>query len=149
MKVVLRADVKGVGKRGDIVDVPNGFARNYLVPQGHAFSASSGVEAQATSMRRSRDQKDSKSRAEAEVVARTLVPAVITVKAKTHGSEGRLFGSVTAADVIEAVENQTGIVLEKKTVHLDEHIRTIGTHAVAVRLHPDVQFQVTLEVEKQ
>ena len=148
MKVVLRSDVKGVGKRGDIVDVADGFARNHLVPQGQAIAASPGIEAQASAMRKSRDVKDAKSRSEAEVVARTLVPAVIAIKAKTHGPDGRLFGSVTANDVIAAVADQTGITLEKRTVHLDEAIRSVGTHAVQVRLHNDVQFQVTLDVVK-
>ena len=148
MKVVLRADVKGVGKRGDIVDVADGHARNFLVPNGQAILASPGIEAQATKMRKSRDLKDSKERQEAEIVARTLVPAVIAIKAKTHGSEGKLFGSVTTADVVDAVRDQTNIALDKRTVHLPEAIRTVGPHAVQVRLHNDVQFTLNVEVSK-
>jgi large subunit ribosomal protein L9 len=148
MKVVLRSDIKGVGKRGDIVDVADGHARNFLVPNGQAIPASPGIEAQATKMRRSRDVKDSKERGEAEIVARTLVPAVITIKAKTHGPEGKLFGSVTTADIAEAVREQTGIELDKRAIHLDEHIRTVGAHAVQIRLHADVQFTVNVEVQK-
>lgn len=148
MKVVLRTDVKGIGKRGDIVDVADGHARNYLVPQGQAFPATDGIEAQANRMRRSRDLRDSKERSEAEVVARTLVPAVITIKAKTHGSEGKLFGSVTVTDVVDAVRDQTGVELERRTVHMDEHIRTVGEHGVQIRLHNDVQFTLNVHVEK-
>ena len=148
MKVVLRADVSGVGKKGDIVDVADGFARNYLVPRGQALVASSGIEAQANSMRRARDIKDGREREAAEQVARTLVPAVITLKAKTTGSQGRLFGSITTTDIAEAVLAQTGVALDKRNLHLAESIRTLGTHQVQVKLHSDVQFPVTLDVAK-
>jgi large subunit ribosomal protein L9 len=147
-KLVLRADVGGVGKKGDIVEVADGFARNYLVPRGQALVASPGIEAQANSMRRSRDVKDGREREAAEQVARTLVPAVIVLKAKTAGTAGRLFGSITTADVAEAVLAQTGIALDKRNLHLSETIRTLGTHQVQVKLHSDVQFPVTVEVAK-
>ena len=147
-KVVLRADVNGIGKKGDILDVADGFARNFLVPRGQAIVASPGIEAQANSMRRARDVKDNRERGAAEQVARTLVPAVIVVKAKTAGNQGRLFGSVTANDVAEAVLDQTGITLDKRNLHLSESIRTLGTHQVQVKLHSDVQFPLTLEVAR-
>jgi len=147
-KVVMRADVSGVGKKGDILDVADGFARNYLVPRGHALVASPGIEAQANSMRRARDVKDGREREAAEQIARTLVPAVIVLKAKTTGTQGRLFGSITATDVAATVLAQTGIQLDKRDLHLSESIRTIGTHQVQVKLHADVQFPITLEVAK-
>ena len=147
-KVVLRSDVGGVGKKGDIVEVADGFARNFLVPRGEALVASSGIEAQAKAMRRARDVKDGRERAAAEQIARTLVPAVIVLKAKTTGSKGRLFGSITTADVAEAVLAQTGITLDKRDLHMAESIRTLGTHQVQVKLHSDVQFSITLEVAK-
>ncbi|HET9442867.1 MAG TPA: 50S ribosomal protein L9 [Acidimicrobiales bacterium] len=145
MRVVLRSDVDNLGKKGDILDVADGFARNFLLPRGHALKASDGVVAQAKSMRRSRDVKDARERESAETVARRLVPAVVKVTAKA-GAEGRLFGSVTAADVVAAVAEQTGIELDRRKVHLDEPIRSVGTHEVPVRLHSDVQFRITLEV---
>ena len=145
MKLLLRSDVDGVGKKGDIVDVADGFGRNYLVPRGFAIKATNGVEDQAKSMRRSRDLKDATDRGAAEEIAKTLVPAVITITAKASG-EGKLFGSVTAADVAEAVEAQTGVVLDRRTLSLDEHIKTVGTHSVPAKLHSDVQFQITVEV---
>lgn len=147
MRIVLRADVDNVGKKGDILDVADGFARNYLLPRGHAIKATRGVESQAGAMRRSRDVKDARDRESAEVVARTLVPLIIKVSAKA-GSEGRLFGSVTAADVVAAVAEQAGITLDRRKVHLEDPIRSIGTHEVPVRLHNDVQFRVTVEVGK-
>jgi len=146
MKVVLRADVSEVGKKGDIVDVADGYARNYLVPKGFAIKATAGVEQQAGAMRRSRDLKDAKDRGAAEEVAKALVPTVITVKAKASGAEGRLFGSVTTSDVADAVAAQTGIELDRKKLHLDEPIKTVGTHTVPAKLHPDVEFPITVEV---
>jgi large subunit ribosomal protein L9 len=145
MKVILRSDIADVGKRGDICDVADGYARNYLFPKGLAMVATDGAVSQAASMRRSRDLRDAQDRSAAEEVARTLVPRVITVKAKA-GSGGRLFGSVTANDVVEAVEAQTGIVLDRRKVHLDEPIKETGSHAVQVKLHSDVQFPVNLEI---
>src|SRR5207253_9569305 len=103
MKVILRSDVADVGKKGDIVEVADGFARNYLVPKGFALKATNGNIEQAASMRRSRDIRDAKDRGAAEEIAQKLVPKIITVKAKA-GAEGRLFGSVTSADVAAAVE---------------------------------------------
>jgi len=146
MKLLLRTDVDGVGKKGDIVDVADGFGRNYLVPRGFAIKATTGVEAQAKSMRRSRDLKDATDRGAAEEIAKTLVPAVILITAKASG-EGKLFGSVSAADLVDAVKAQTGVELDRRTLSLDEHIKTVGTHSVPAKLHNDVQFQITVEVE--
>jgi large subunit ribosomal protein L9 len=145
MKVLMRSDLDGVGKKGDLIDVADGYARNFLVPKGFAIQATKGIEDQAASMRRSRDLKDATDRGAAEEVAKTLVPAVITITAKASG-EGKLFGSVTAADVVEAVEAQTGVALDRRTLSLDEHIKTVGTHSVPAKLHSDVQFQITVEV---
>lgn len=145
MKVILRADVANVGKRGDVLVVADGYARNYLVPRGMAMVATKGALTQAGAMRRSRDVKDATARAAAEDIARRLVPAVIHVEARA-GAEGRLFGSVTTADVAEAVLAQTGIELDRRKLHLDETIRTLGTHRVLAKLHADVEFPVTVEV---
>jgi large subunit ribosomal protein L9 len=147
MKIVLRSDVDNVGKKGDIIDVADGFARNYLLPKGFAMKATKGVEAQAASMRRSRDLKDAKDREAGETVARKLVPMVIRVSARA-GAEGKLFGSITSADVVAAVSEQAGVELDRRKVQLDEPIRTVGTHEVPVRLHSDVQFRITVEVAK-
>jgi len=145
VKLLLRADVQGVGKRGDLVDVADGYGRNYLLPKGFAVKASSGVEAQATAMRRSRDLKDAADRSSSEEIAKTLVPKVITVAARASG-EGKLFGSVGAAEIVDAVREQTGIELERRHLVLDEPLKTLGSHAVPARLHTDVQFQITVEI---
>ena len=145
MKVLLRSDVDGVGKKGDVLDVADGFARNYLVPKGFAIKASPGVQTQADAMRRSRDLKDAADRGAAEEIAKTLVPAVITVTSRASG-EGKLFGSVASHEILEAVKDQTGIELDRKHLLLDEPIKTVGTHHVTAKLHSDVQFQITVEV---
>lgn len=145
MKVVLRSDVANVGNKGDVVDVSDGYARNYLVPRGLALAASTGAVAQAASMRRARDQRDARDRAAAEEIATRLAPQVITIGARA-GAEGRLFGSVTAADVVAAVERQAGVALDRRRVHLDEPIKDLGPHEVAVRLHTDVELRLHLEV---
>ncbi|MHB8465916.1 MAG: 50S ribosomal protein L9 [Acidimicrobiales bacterium] len=145
MRVVLRADIAGVGKKGDILEVADGHARNFLIPKGMAFKASDGVVGQAQAMRRSRDLRDAKDREAAETVARTLVPAVITLSAKA-GAEGKLFGSVTVVDLVAAVQKQTGVELDRRQVHLAEPIKTLGTHTIPVKLHSDVEFPVTVEV---
>jgi len=145
MRVLLRSDVSGVGKKGDVVDVAKGFARNYLFPTGRALVAGEGIEAQAAAMRRSRDLRDARDREAAETVAGVLGSRTVTISARA-GAEGRLFGSVTANDVAEAVEAQTGATLDRRRIHLAEPIKSVGTHVVPVRLHADVEAEVTVEV---
>jgi large subunit ribosomal protein L9 len=147
MRVVLRNDLDHVGKRGDIVDVSGGYARNYLLPKGHAIVATDGVTAQAGAMRRARDLRDAKDREGAELVARTLVPVVIRIPARAgSGEQAKLFGSITTSDVVEAVAEQTRVNLDRRRLHLDEPIKTLGTHEVPVKLHSDVEFRITVEV---
>jgi len=147
VRIVLRSDMGGLGKRGDILEVSDGYARNFLLPKGHAILANSGVESQANAMRRSRDLRDSRDREAAETVARKLVPQVIKVSARA-GSEGKLFGSITSADVVDAVAAQTGVELDRRKLQLDEPIKSLGTHEVPVKLHADVEFRVTVEVDR-
>lgn len=145
MKVILRADVANVGHKGDVLDVADGFARNFLVPKGLALKASDGALAQAEAMRRSRGVKEARDRESAQEVARRLTPAVIRIQARA-GAEGRLFGSVTAADIAEAVTAQTGITLDRRRVHLEDPIKNLGSHEIAVRLHTDVEARLQVEV---
>jgi large subunit ribosomal protein L9 len=145
MKVLLRTDVDGVGKKGDIVDVADGHGRNFLIPKGWAISASAGVEAQAGTMRKSRDLKDAADRSSAQEIATKLVPTVITITAKS-GAEGKLYGSVTNSEIVEAIAAQTGIEIDRRRVVLADHIKTLGTHQVPVKLHSEVEFPVTIEV---
>jgi len=146
MRVVLHADVDGVGTKGEIVEVADGHARNLLLPSGQAVKATPGAELQAEGMRRRRAVRDASDRASAESIAKVLVPATITVTAKAAGGEGRLFGSVGTADVADAIEQQTGIRLDKRKLVLDEPIKETGEFQVTAQLHPSVQFPVRIEV---
>jgi large subunit ribosomal protein L9 len=145
VKVILRSDLAGVGKRGDICDVADGYGRNFLLPRGLAIKATAGAANQAAAMRRSRDQRDAQDRAAAEEIATKLVPQRITISVRA-GAEGKLFGSVTSADIAEAVTAQTGIALDRKDLRLDEPIKAVGEFLVPARLHADVEFPVTVEV---
>jgi large subunit ribosomal protein L9 len=144
VKVILRNDLDGLGKRGDIVEVADGYGRNYLLPRGIAFLATPGAVDQAARMRRARDLRDSQDREAAQTIATTLVPKVITITAKA-GQEGKLFGSVTSADVVVAVREQTGIELDRRQVEA-EPIKLLGQHTVTAKLHRDVSFPITVEV---
>ena len=145
MKLVLRSDVAQVGKKGDIVDVADGYGRNFLLPKGLAFRASDGVEAQAAKMRQSRDVRDASDRAAAQEIATALVPKVVTITARA-GAEGKLFGSVSVTEIADAVTAQTGVELDRRQLHLDEPIKTLGTHLVPAKLHAEVEFPITVEV---
>ena len=145
MRVLLRDDVSGVGKKGDIVEVARGFARNFLFPTGRALVATGGVQTQAAAMRRSRDLRDARDREAAQTVAGVLGGITITVTARA-GREGRLFGSVTSMDVAEAIEAQTRVVVDRRQIHLAEPIKAVGTHIVPVRLHGDVDVEISVEV---
>ena len=145
MKVVLRSDISGLGKRGDIVDVADGHGRNYLLPRGLAITATDGTVQQAAAMRRRRDLRDAADRESATTVASALTGKTIEIKAKT-GAEGRLFGSVSAADVVAAVQDQTGIELDRKKIEVPDHIKTVGEYSVAAKLHADVQAFITINV---
>ena len=111
MKVLLRSDVRGVGRRGDIVEVKSGYARNFLLPTGAALKANDTMELQAASMRKARDLRDAQSRTAAETQRAVIERATVTVAARA-GSNGRLFGSVTEADIVNALRTATNISLE-------------------------------------
>ena len=145
MRVLLRGDVDGVGKKGDIVEVARGFARNYLFPTGRGLVATKGVESQATAMRRSRDLRDAQDKEAATAVAGVLAATTVTITARA-AAEGRLFGSVTTADIVEALQAQTGAVVDRRRILLSEPIKTVGSHAVPVRLHAEVETEFTVEV---
>ena len=145
VKVLLRSDVDGVGKRGDIIDVSGGFARNHLLPSGKAIVASAGTEGQAAAMRKSRDLRDARDRESSETVARTLVGNTVALPARA-GPGGKLFGSVSTADIVKAVEAQTGAVVDRRSLVLTEPIKTVGVHNVRVELLGGVVFELTIDV---
>lgn len=145
MKIVLRDDVENLGHKGDVVDVADGYARNYLVPRGLAMKATKGVVAQAEAMRRNRAAKEARDVEAAQAQAAQLEGARIEIVARA-GEGGKLFGSVTAADVAEAIHAQRGIDVDRRKVGLDEPVKELGEVAITVKLHTDVEAAVTVVV---
>ena len=145
MQVILRSHVEGVGYTGDVVEVANGYAQNFLMPKGLAMRATEGAVSQAAAMKRSRDLQDLKQREVAEEAAQRLEAVSISIEARV-GQDDQLYGSVTTSDIAEAVQAQTGIELDRRNMSLEEPIRQVGTHQVEMRLHPEVRAQLTIEV---
>lgn len=145
MKVILSDDVEKLGRKGDVVTVADGYARNFLVPKGLAMIASRGSLKQAELMQKARAEKDQRDKEIAAAKVATLASTPVYISARA-GEEGRLFGSVTKSDVARAVEDQLEEVIDRHNIRLDEPIRTLGTHQVEVHLHPEVNALVTVEV---
>ena len=145
MKVILRANVEVVGNTGDLVDVANGYAQNFLMPKGLAMRATEGAATQAEAMQRSQELRGVKEREGAEELGQQLQAQTIAIQARV-GQDEQLYGSVTTSEIAEAVQAQTGIVLDRRDMSLEEPIRTVGIHQVDMRLHSDVRIQITIEV---
>ena len=145
MKIVLRSDVETLGKKGDLLDVAPGYARNYLVPRGLAIFATKGVEKQAASMRRSREVKDTRERESAQALAARLASVPVQVPARA-GEGGKLFGSVTNADVAAAIQATTGVEIDRRKINLAEPLKMVGPAEVEVTLHGSVRVAVMIEV---
>lgn len=146
MKLILTQEVTGLGSAGDVVEVRDGYGRNYLVPRGLAIRWTRGGEKQVAQIRRGRDVRDIRDLTQAQEIAAQLRALRVTLPSRA-GQGGRLFGSVTATDVVHAVKAAGGPSLDKRRVELPvAHIKTIGTHTVSVRLHPDVVGSVDVEV---
>jgi large subunit ribosomal protein L9 len=148
MKIVLHKEVEKLGVPGDVVQVADGYARNYLIPKGYAAPATKGAAKNSNRLRRAHDQKVQKAVLEAREVAAKLTASPLQVTARA-GEEGKLFGSVTSADIARELEARAGTPVDRRTVHLAEPIRSLGTHEVTVRLHPEVEATVTVEVTAQ
>ncbi len=146
MKLILTQEVTGLGEPGDVVEVKDGYGRNYLVPRGLAMLWSKGGESQVAALRRGREVHDIRSLTEARELAGQLASLQVTLTSRA-GDGGRLFGSVTTADVVEAVSAAGGPKLDRRRLELPSaHIKTVGTHPVSVRLHPEVTASVNVEV---
>ncbi|MEZ0339262.1 50S ribosomal protein L9 [Mycobacterium sp. pV006] len=148
MKLILTAEVENLGTAGDTVEVKDGYGRNYLLPRGLAIVATRGAQRQADDIRRAQELKSVKGLEHANELKQALEALdSVELSVKTAGDTGKLFGSVTAADVVAAIKKAGGPNLDKRTVQLPKaHIKTVGTHPVTVRLHPDVNATVSLNV---
>ena len=145
MKVILANDVEKLGRKGDVVTVADGYARNYLVPKGLALAATKGSLRQAEVMARARREKEQRDKEAAAGRVASLGASPVYISARA-GEEGRLFGSVTKSDVARAIEEQLGESVDRHLVRLDDPIRSLGTHQVEVHLHEEVNALVTVEV---
>ncbi len=145
MKVILSNDVEKLGQKGDVVTVADGYARNFLIPKGFAILASKGALKQAELMQRARAERAEKEKAEAAARVATLAASPVYISARA-GEEGKLFGSVTKADIARAIQDQLEEEVDRHLIRLDDPIRTLGKHEVEVRLHEEVNAMVTVEV---
>jgi large subunit ribosomal protein L9 len=145
MKLILTAEVSGLGAPGDVVEVKDGYGRNYLVPQGMAMRATKGAEKQIASIRRARDVREVRDLTHAREIKTQLEALKVTLPTRA-GAAGRLFGSVTVADVVSAVRSAGGPILDKRKVELSAPIKTLGTHEVVVRVTGDISAKVAVEV---
>jgi large subunit ribosomal protein L9 len=148
MKVVLRDDVEKLGQKGDVVDVADGYARNYLVPRGLAITAGDGVVRQAEAMRRNRSARELRDREAAQALADRLTGRTLSVPARA-GEGGKLFGSITAADIVAAVQAQLGVEIDRRRLGLDEPLKELGAVELPLRLHADVVATLTVDVVAQ
>ena len=146
MKLILTGDVPNLGAPGDIVEVKDGYGRNYLLPRGLAVVATRGAEKQVDAIRRARKSREIRDLGHAREVAAQLGGLAVTVKAKAAGDSGRLFGSVTSADVVDAVRAAGGPALDRRAVDVPGQIKTVGKHPVTVRLHPEVTTELDVAV---
>lgn len=145
MKLILTQDVPGLGAPGDVVEVKDGYGRNYLMPRGFAIAWTRGGEKQVTQIKRARKVREVRDLSHANEIKQALEALTITMPAHA-GETGRLFGSITNADVADAVKAAGGPVLDKRKVSLAGPIKTVGKHAATVEVHPDVTAKITLEV---
>jgi large subunit ribosomal protein L9 len=145
MKIVLREDVASVGRKGDLVEVADGYARNFLVPRGLAMKATRGGVAQAEAMRRNRAARDERDRGSAQELADRLAATTVTVTARA-GEGGKLFGSITAADLAEAITATIGAEVDRRSISLPEPLKELGAVEVPVKLHAEVTAKVKVEV---
>jgi len=145
MKLILTREVAGLGLAGDIVEVADGYGRNFLVPRGAAITWSKGAEKQIAHIKRSRDAREIRDLGHAREIKADLEKLSITIGARA-GKDGRLFGSITANDIAAAVKDAGGPALDRKRIRIDEHIKSVGTHSVTVDLHPDVVATIPLTV---
>ena len=144
IEVILREDIKTLGKAGELVRVKPGYARNFLLPKGLAYEATPGNKARIAGEAKARATRQAAERVEAEQLAASLTGLTLTLAGKA-GEEGKLFGSITAQDIADALARQ-GRSIDRRRIALEHPIKTIGHHTVTVRLHPEVQVELHVSV---
>jgi large subunit ribosomal protein L9 len=145
MKIILQREVESLGSPGDIVQVADGYARNYLIPRGMAAPATKGAIRHAERLKAGHEERLRRVKSEAEAMAGRLAKAPIRLSAQA-GEDGRLFGSITSHQIAEAMADQLRERVDHRRVRLEEPIRSLGAHEVKVHLHPEVDAAVTVDV---
>ena len=145
MKVILLTDIKGVGKKDDIINVSDGYARNFLFPRRAAVEATAGASKEIERKRAAERQREAEARAAAEAKARELKDKVVIVNAKC-GEKGRLYGSVTGQEIADSLKSQYGVSLDKRKIDLKDPIRASGDVPVTLRLYPQITTRVIVRV---
>jgi large subunit ribosomal protein L9 len=145
MKLILTNEVSGLGAPGDIVEVKDGYGRNYLIPRGFALLWSRGGEKQIESIKKARDAREIRDLGTAKEVAGRLGALRVTLKTRA-GDTGRLFGSVTTADIADAVKAAGGPQLDRRRIEITNPIKSVGSHRISVRLHPELAANIDVEV---
>jgi large subunit ribosomal protein L9 len=147
MKILLKQDVKGIGKKGQILEVKEGYARNFLIPNGLGVEATGGALKQAQESQKVVERQKAKEKEEAEALAVKIKGLTLTLRHKA-GEEGRLFGSITSHEIAEALKGQS-LDIDKKRIVMEEPIRLLGEHSVKVKLHPEVVADLRVNVMRQ
>ena len=145
MKLILTADVDPLGKRGDVVDVAEGYARNFLLPGKKAIKANDGAVRQAEAIREARLEAEQKAREAAENIASQLAGSRVVLAAQA-GDEGQLYGSVGVGDIVEGIKRFTGIEIDRNQIEIPKPIKAIGLHEITVKAHPEVEFPLTVDI---
>lgn len=145
MVVILKRDVKGTGRAGDVVKVNDGYARNMLIPKGYAIEATKGNIRSLEKVKEKQAEEEAQQRAAASEKAEQLKKAQVTIVTKS-GEGGRLFGSITSKDIADAVKEQTGISVDKKKIKMDQPIKNLGTFHVEIKLYYDINAEITVTV---
>ncbi|MET8305684.1 MULTISPECIES: 50S ribosomal protein L9 [unclassified Micromonospora] len=145
MKIILTQEVSGLGAPGDIVEVKDGYGRNYLLPQGFAIAWTKGAEKQVTVIKRARGAREIRDLDHANEVKGQLEGLKVSLKARA-GDGGRLFGSVTPAEIVDAVKASGGPVLDRRRLEVPGHIKSTGSYPVKIKLHPEVTASFNLNV---
>lgn len=146
MKLILTADVPGLGAPGDVVEVRDGYGRNYLVPQGMAILATKGAEKQVATIKRAQMAREIRGSEHANEVKQALEGLDVRINARTTADGAKLFGSITTVDIAGAIRAAGGPAVDRRTIETDGHIKTVGNHPVTIKLHPGVVAKLTVNV---
>jgi len=145
MKVILLQDVKSLGKKNDVIDVAEGYARNFLIPRGLAAEASAANLRQREEALAAAGRKRQREEEQARATAQKLQGRELVIRVRA-GEAGRLFGSVTSADIAQELERQWGVAVDKRRIELEEPIKTVGSYRIPVKLYPGVQATLAVQV---